>query len=82
MRTTSPRRPAGSRRCRWFEAVEESGGGAWLESPHGDEGYLYLGDLHGAESVTWENSKALFANLLHYGLIRTNLRDAVKARAG
>ena len=65
-----------------FEAVEESGAGAWLENPHGYEGYLYLGDLHWAGSANWENSKEFFANLLHYGLIRTNLRDAMKARAG
>ena len=65
-----------------FKAVEESGAGAWLENPHGYEGYLYLGDLHWAESADWENSKEFLANLLHYGVIRTNLRDAVKARGG
>ncbi len=65
-----------------FQAVEESGAGAWLENPHGYEGYLYLGDLHWAENADWDNSKEFFANLLHYGLIRTNLRDAVKARGG
>ena len=65
-----------------IKAVEESGAGAWRENPHGYEGYLYLGDLHDAASADWENSKAFFANLLHYGLIRTNLREAVKARAG
>ena len=63
-----------------FEAVEESGAGAWLENPRGYEGYLYLGDLHWAGSADWDNSKAFFASLLHYGLIRTNLRDAVKGR--
>ncbi|MCY4012747.1 MAG: hypothetical protein OXG82_08545 [Gammaproteobacteria bacterium] len=63
-----------------FEAVAESGAGAWLENPHGYEGYLYLGDMHCAGTADWDNSKAFFANLLHYGLIRTNLRDAVKAR--
>lgn len=65
-----------------FDAVEESGAGAWLENPRGCAGYLYLGDLHWAGSADWDNSKEFFANLLHYGLIRTNLRDAVKARAG
>ena len=63
-----------------FNAVEESGAGDWLENPHGYEGYLYLGDLYCAESANWDNSKPFFANLLHYGLIRTNLREAVKAR--
>ena len=65
-----------------FDAVAESGAGAWLENPHGYEGYLYLGDLQWAGSANWENSREFFANLLHYGLIRTNLRDAVKVRAG
>ena len=65
-----------------FKAVEESGAGGWLENPHGYGGYLYLGDLHLAESADWENSKEFLANLLHYGLIRTNLRDAVKVRGG
>ena len=70
------------RRNTVLEAVEESGAGVWLENPHGYEGYLYLGDLHWAGNADWENSKQFLANLLHYGLIRTNLRDAVKARAG
>lgn len=65
-----------------FEAVEESGAGGWLENPHDYEGYLYLGDLHWAGIADWENSKEFLANLLHYGLIRTNLRDAEKTRAG
>lgn len=65
-----------------FDAVEESGAGAWLENPHGYGGYLYLGDLHWAGSADWDNTKGFFANLLHYGLIRTNLRDVLKARAG
>ena len=65
-----------------FKAVEESGAGAWRENPHGYDGYLYLGDLHWAESANWDNSKEFLANLLHYGVIRTNLRDAVRARKG
>ena len=60
-----------------FKAVEESGAGDWLER---ETGYIYLGDLYWAEKATWENSKELLANLLHYGIIRTNLRDAIKAR--
>ena len=61
-----------------FDAVEESGAGDWLENQRGYEGYLYLGDL--AEKASWENSKELLANVLHYGIIRTNLRDAVRVR--
>ena len=64
-----------------FEAVKESGAGDWLEeSPEGKK-RLYLGKLHPAEAATWENSRELLANLLHYGLIRSNLRDAISARS-
>ena len=61
-------------------AVEESGAGDWLEVHEGTT-YLYLGDLHWAESATWENSREFLANALHYGLIRSNLRDAHRARS-
>ena len=63
-----------------FNAVEEAGAGAWLENPHGYKDCLYLGDLYWAGAASWKNSKELLANLLHYGIIRTNLKDAVKAR--
>ena len=65
-----------------FRAVEESGAGDWLENPHAYEGYLYLGDLHWVEGASWKRSRELLANVLHYGIIRTNLRDALKARGG
>ena len=58
-------------------AVEEAGAGDWLERA---PGYLYLGDLHWVENACWHNSKELLANVLHYGIIRTNLRDANKVR--
>ena len=58
-----------------FAAVEESGAGDWLVEDFGQP-YLYLGDLNWAECATWKNSRELLANVLHYGLIRSNLRDA------
>lgn len=60
-----------------LEAVKESGAGDWLEKK---PGLIYLGDLHWVETACWENSKAFLANVLHYGIIRTNLRDAHQAR--
>ena len=63
-----------------FAAVEESGAGDWLETHEGED-WLYLGDLHWAESATWGNSRKFLANVLHYGLIRSNLRDAHRARS-
>lgn len=59
------------------KAVEEAGAGDWLEK---EPGWLYLGDLHWVENASWENSKRLLANVLHYGIIRTNLRDANQVR--
>ena len=60
-----------------FEAVEESGAGDWLERK---SGYIYLGNLYWADKATWPNSKRFLANVLHYGIIRTNLREANVAR--
>ena len=45
-------------------------------------GYLCLGGLHPAATASWDNSRKFLANVLHDGIIRTDLRDAVKARAG
>lgn len=56
-----------------LKAVRESGAGHWLEERLE---YIYLGDLYWVEHATWEHSKEFLANLLHYGLIRSNLRDA------
>ena len=63
-----------------FAAVKESGAGDWLEEFDGQT-YLYLGKLPWLESATWENSREFLANVLHYGLIRSNLRDAHRARS-
>lgn len=60
-----------------LDAVRESGCGHWI-TKHKER--VYLGELPEAEAVTWENTRAFVANLLHYGIIRTNLREAQAAR--
>lgn len=60
-----------------LNAVEEAGRGDWIEEKDGKE-YLYLGELPPTDQVKWGKSeRELLINLLHYGLIRSNLRDAV-----
>ena len=57
-------------------AVKEAGKGEWLQKKPGS---VYLGNLHDVrkgECTTPEESKNLLANLLHYSIIRSNLRDA------
>lgn len=67
-----------------MEAVREAGMEKWIDLYDEDtttKEWLYLGYL--AESATWRNSKKLLANLIHYAIIRTNLReaDAVRRKA-
>ena len=64
-----------------MEAVREAGIGSWIDTYDDDKEWVYLGYL--AESATWRNSKQLLANLIHYAIIRTNLReaDAVRRKA-
>ena len=64
-----------------MEAVREAGIGSWIDTYDDDKEWVYLGYL--AESATWRNSKKLLANLIHYAIIRTNLReaDAVRRKA-
>lgn len=59
-----------------MEAVREAGAGRWIDtSKHGSE-RISLGTLPDADSANWRNSKVLLANLIHYAIIRTNLREA------
>ena len=60
-------------------AVRESGRGHWIYTDDDDKEWVFLGELPEVQSVKWKNSKKLLANLLHYGIIRTNLREAQKA---
>lgn len=60
-------------------AVREAGCGHWIDTYDDGKEWVYLGELPDAQSVSWENSKEFLANLLHYGIVRTNLREAQKA---
>ena len=62
-----------------MEAVREAGMENWIDTDNGKE-RVYLGYLADATSVTWRKSKKLLANLIHYAIIRTNLREADAAR--
>lgn len=61
-----------------LNAVRESGCGHWIRIDDDDKEWVYLGELPEVQSVRWKNSKQFLANLLHYGIIRTNLREAQK----
>ena len=61
-----------------MEAVREAGMGNWIGTYDDGKEWVYLGYL--AESATWRNSRQLLANLIHYAIIRTNLREADAAR--
>ena len=64
-----------------MKAVREAGMEKWIDTNEEDtttKERVYLGNL--TESATWRNSKKLLANLIHYAIIRTNLREADAAR--
>ena len=63
-----------------LEAVREAGRGDWIVCDDYGKEWVYLGELPKAETANWDNSKDFVANLLHYCIIRTNLREAVRAR--
>ena len=60
-----------------LEAVREAQAGHWIEV-HDCKEWIYLGMLPCAGTATWTSSKKFLANLIHYGIIRTNLREAQK----
>ena len=86
--------PWDEKQCRWeiyhdgrmswisnadvMEAVREAGMDNWIDTYDDGKEWVCLGYL--AESATWRNSKKLLANLIHYAIIRTNLREADAAR--
>lgn len=63
-----------------LDAVREAGYRHWIYVDENQKEWVYLGELPEAEAVTWENTREFLANLLHYGIIRTNLREARAAR--
>ena len=62
-----------------LDAVREAGCRHWIYVDENQKEWVYLGELPEAEAVTWENTREFLANLLHYGIIRTNLREALAA---
>ncbi len=65
-----------------LKAVWEANCGHWVYVDDNGKEWVRLGSLPVAESVRWANSKEFVANLLHYGIIRTNLREARKHTKG
>lgn len=59
-----------------MEAVREAQAGRWIDAPDGGRERIYLGTLPDADSAKWRNSRNVLANLIHYAIIRTNLREA------
>ena len=59
-----------------MEAVREAQAGRWIDTYEDGREWVHLGALPDADSATWRNSRNLLANLIHYALIRTNLREA------
>ena len=62
-------------RIKVIESIVESGQ-THLIGPGGGAKYVCLGTLHTFPTATWRNSREFLANLLHYGILRTNLREA------
>ena len=71
---------AGVKNAVVLEAVRESGCSHWIKTCDDNKERVFLGELPKVESVSWRNSKKFLANLLHYGIIRTNLREARSKR--
>ena len=63
-----------------FEAVREAGAGAWIDLYDDGKEWIYLGKLPDAATADWGNSRELVANLIHYGIIRSRLREAISSR--
>lgn len=59
-------------------AVREAQAGRWIKKDDSGKKRIYLGRLH--DTPTWPNSRRFLANLIHYGIIRSNLREAHKKR--
>ena len=64
------------RRTIVMEAVREARAGRWIDTCDDGRERIYLGILPDADSAKWRNSRKLLADLIHYAIIRTNLREA------
>ena len=57
------------------EVKSKLGRDRWIEKPTWSKAeQVYLDKLYEAEEVTWENSKEFLSRLLHYAIIRANIR--------
>ena len=72
-------RMAGIRTADVLEAVREAQADGWIEKDGSGKKRIYLGRLH--DTATWPNSRKFLANLIHYGIIRSNLREARPRRS-
>ncbi|MCY4284328.1 MAG: type I restriction enzyme HsdR N-terminal domain-containing protein [Thiotrichales bacterium] len=61
-----------------MEAVREAQAGRWIDEDGQGRARIYLGVLPDVDSAKWCNVRDLLANLVHYAIIRTNLREARK----
>lgn len=65
------------------QAIVESGHDDWIRTFNfngNDRDYVYIGDLKTVQDLTWTNSKRFLANLLHYAIIRSDLKAALKVK--
>lgn len=62
-------------RSKVIEAVKEAGA-LHLLGPQQGKKYIKVGTLPAANGMTWRNTREFLANLLHYSILRTNLREA------
>ena len=63
-----------------MEAVREARAGAWINECDDGREWIHLGELPYASTENRGKARVLLANLIHYGIIRSNLRDAVSSR--
>ena len=63
-----------------LEAVREARAGTWIDECDDGRERMYLGKLPDASRADWSNSREFLANLIHYGIIRSNLREAISSR--
>lgn len=61
--------------ARVFEAVQDHGRDDLLRADRGGGMQVHLGRLPPFRKLTWRSVRPFLANLLHYAIIRTNLRE-------
>ena len=62
-----------------LEAVREAGAGEWIGLYDDGKEWIYLGEHPDASKSKWRERRRLLANLIHYGIIRSNLREALSS---